>query len=163
MARRFQNWDVTLLATDVADVAPEPGVQLVPLDQLLQSSDIVSIHADARPANRNLLDERRIASMKSGAILINAARGALVDAVALARALKSGRLAGAALDAFEPEPPGQDFPLHDLPNVVLTPHVAAWTQEVLADMGWLGAQNLWKMLNGEFPESLINPEARRGK
>jgi D-3-phosphoglycerate dehydrogenase len=159
VACRLENWDVTLLATDIVDVEPEPGVQLVDLDALLQASDIVTLHADARPSNRHLLDARRIGAMKSGAILINAARGALVDAEALALALKSGRLAGAALDAFEPEPPGRDFPLLDLPNVVLTPHVAAWTQEVLADMGWLGARNMWQMLNGEVPESLVNPEA----
>jgi D-3-phosphoglycerate dehydrogenase len=162
VARRLQNWDVTLLATDIAEVAPEPGVQLVSLDELLSSADIVTLHADARPANRNLLDERRIGSMKPGAILVNAARGALVDAAALARALKSGHLSGAALDAFDPEPPGRDFPLHDLPNVVVTPHVAAWTPVVLSDMGWLGARNLHQMLNGEYPESLVNPEARRG-
>ena len=130
VARRLQNWDVTLLATDIVDVPPEPGVQLVSLDELLQASDIVTIHADARPANRNLLDERRINSMKSGAVLVNAARGSLVDVAALARALTTGRLSGAALDAFDPEPPGRDYPLLDLPNVVLTPHVAAWTQEV---------------------------------
>jgi phosphoglycerate dehydrogenase-like enzyme len=119
----------------------------------------VTVHADARPSNRNLLDERRIGSMKSGAVLVNAARGSLVDVEALARALTSGKLSGAALDVFDPEPPGRDYPLLDLPNVVLTPHVAAWTQEVLADMGWLGARNLWQMLNGEQPESLVNPEA----
>jgi D-3-phosphoglycerate dehydrogenase / 2-oxoglutarate reductase len=159
VARRLQGWDVTLVATDIADVPLEPGVRLVDLDALLAASDIVTIHADARPSNRNFLDERRIRMMKAGAILVNAARGALVDADALARALTSGRLSGAALDAFEPEPPGRDFPLLDLPNVVLTPHVAAWTQEVLADMGWLGARNLWQMLNGEQPDSVVNPEA----
>jgi D-3-phosphoglycerate dehydrogenase len=159
VARRLQNWGVTLLATDIIDVAPEPGVQMVSFDALLQAADVVTLHADARPSNRHLLDERRINSMKPGAVLINAARGALVDAPALARALTSGRLAGAALDAFEPEPPARDFPLLDLPNVILTPHVAAWTQEVLADMGWLGARNMVQMLNGEVPESLVNPEA----
>jgi D-3-phosphoglycerate dehydrogenase len=156
VARRLQNWDVTLLATDIADVPPEPGVRMVSLDELLQAADIVTIHADARPSNRNFLDEARIRAMKPGAMLVNAARGSLVDTAALAAALKSGRLSGAALDAFEPEPPGRDFPLLDLPNVVLTPHVAAWTQEVLADMGWLGARNLWQMLNGERPDSVVN-------
>jgi D-3-phosphoglycerate dehydrogenase len=159
VARRLQNWDVTILASDIAEVVPEPGVRLVPLDALLSAADIVTVHADARPSNRNLLDEHRIGSMKSGAVLVNAARGSLVDVAALARALTSGHLAGAALDAFDPEPPGREYPLFDLPNVVLTPHVAAWTQAVLADMGWLGARNLWQMLNGELPESLVNPEA----
>jgi D-3-phosphoglycerate dehydrogenase len=159
VARRLQNWGVTLLATDIVDVEPEPGVQMVDLETLLRTSDIVTIHADARPSNRNLLDERRIGSIKTGALLINAARGALVNAHALANALKNGQLGGAALDAFEPEPPGREFPLLDLPNVVLTPHVAAWTQQVLADMGWLGARNMWQMLNDEVPESLVNPEA----
>jgi D-3-phosphoglycerate dehydrogenase / 2-oxoglutarate reductase len=159
VARRLQNWDVTILATDIVDVVPEAGVRLVELDALLSAADIVTLHADARPSNRNLLDERRIGSMKSGAVLVNAARGSLIDVAALARALTSGRLAGVALDVFDPEPPGRDYPLFDLPNVLLTPHVAAWTQEVLADMGWLGARNLWQMLNGEGPESLVNPEA----
>jgi D-3-phosphoglycerate dehydrogenase len=159
VARRLHNWDVTILATDVADVEPEQGVQLVGLDALLTAADIVTVHADARPSNRNLLDERRIRSMKSGAVLVNAARGSLVDVEALARALTSEHLSGAALDVFDPEPPGRGYPLLDLPNVVLTPHVAAWTQEVLADMGWLGARNLWRMLNGEQPESLVNPKA----
>jgi D-3-phosphoglycerate dehydrogenase len=158
VARRLQNWDVTLLANDIVDVAPEPDVQLVDLDTLLQASDIVTVHADARPSNRNLLDERRINSMKSGAVLVNAARGSLVDVAALARALTAGRLSGAALDVFDPEPPAGDYPLLDLPNVILTPHVAAWTQDVLADMGWLGAKNLNQMLNHEQPQSLINPE-----
>jgi D-3-phosphoglycerate dehydrogenase len=159
VARRLQNWDVTLLATDIVNVVPEPGVRLVELDTLLSAADIVTLHADARPSNRNLLDERCIGSMKSGAILVNAARGSLVDVAALARALTGGQLSGAALDVFDPEPPGRDYPLLDLPNVILTPHVAAWTQDVLADMGWLGARNLWQMLNGERPESLVNPEA----
>ncbi len=159
VARRLQNWDVTILATDIADVVPEPGVRLVELDALLSAADIVTLHADARPSNRNLLDGRRIGSMKSGAVLVNAARGSLVDVAALARELTNGHLAGAALDVFDPEPPGREYPLLDLPNVVLTPHVAAWTQEVLADMGWLGARNLRQMLNGEQPESLVNPEA----
>jgi phosphoglycerate dehydrogenase-like enzyme len=144
----------------VADVEPEPGVQRVgELDALLEAADIVTIHADARRSNRHLLDERRIGSMKASAILVNAARGSLVDVEALSQALASGRLAGAALDVYDPEPPDRTFPLLDLPNVVLTPHVAAWTQDVLADMGWLGARNLWQMLNGERPEALVNPEA----
>jgi phosphoglycerate dehydrogenase-like enzyme len=110
-----------------ARTVPDDGVPSVPLDDLLGAADVVSLHLPTTDATRGLLDARRIAGMKTGAILINTARGALVDEAALAAALESGRLAGAGLDVFAREPLAPDHRLLGLPNVVLTPHVAWMT------------------------------------
>jgi D-3-phosphoglycerate dehydrogenase len=97
---------------------------MVPLETLLAESDFVTLHADLRPENRHLIDEERIGQMKSGAVLINTARGQLVDEMALTKALVDGRVAGAALDVFEHEPLPVDSPLRGLANVYLAPHNA---------------------------------------
>jgi phosphoglycerate dehydrogenase-like enzyme len=110
-----------------ARTQPEDGVPLVPLDELLGTADVVSLHVPVSGATRGLLDARRIGGMKAGAILINTARGALVDEVALVAALESGRLAGAGLDVFAHEPLEPGHRLLGLSNVVLTPHVAWMT------------------------------------
>src|SRR5690606_16905860 len=98
---------------------------------------------------KNLIDERRIALMKPGAILVNTARGSLVDETALAHALASGRLAGAALDVFAAEPPAPDNPLLGLPNVVLAPHLAWLTQETLRRSLDVVAENVRRLRVGE--------------
>ncbi|MFT3857529.1 MAG: D-2-hydroxyacid dehydrogenase [Aquabacterium sp.] len=101
-----------------------------PLDALLATCDAISLHLPLTPDTRGLIDARRLASMPAHAVLINTGRGALVDAPALADALRSGRLAGAAIDVLEVEPPPRDHPLlaPDIPNLLLTPHVA-WASE----------------------------------
>ena len=95
-----------------------------PLDALLSESDFITLHADLRPDNRHLIDERRLALMRPTAVLINTARGGLIDETALVAALRDGRLAGAALDVFEREPLPSRSPLRSLPNVYLSPHNA---------------------------------------
>jgi phosphoglycerate dehydrogenase-like enzyme len=110
-----------------ARTAPDDGAPALPLDELLGASDVVSLHVPATEATRGLLDARRIAGMKPGAILINTARGALVDEAALVAALENGLLAGAGLDVFAREPLAPDHRLLALRNVVLTPHVAWMT------------------------------------
>lgn len=111
-------------------VANRPGGERLPgrvdLDDLLPQADVLTLHCPLTPATRGLLGEREFARMKRGAVLVNTARGALVDAVALAAALREGRLGGAGLDVFDREPPAPDHPLlaPGLPNLVLTPHVA---------------------------------------
>jgi D-3-phosphoglycerate dehydrogenase len=125
---------VRLLASDPASKAGHTprGVEMVPLDDLLGQSDIVSIHAASSGTSRLALGERELSAMKRGALLINVARGTMVDDTALARALERGHLAGAALDVFAQEP--YIGPLCDLPNVILTPHCATLTVETRVAM-----------------------------
>lgn len=110
------------------DVAGRLGIRCVPLDELLRTADVVSLHVPLTPRTRNLLDAGALALMKPGALLINTARGGIVDEAALHDALASGRLGGAALDVFASEPPAGS-PLLGLDNVVLTPHLGASTEE----------------------------------
>jgi len=109
----------------------EDGIPVLPLDDLLAESDIVSLHLPTTPETAGLIGARRLKLMRPGGILINTARGALVDQAALFDALSSGRLAAAGLDVFRHEPLGRDDPITWLPNVVLAPHVAWLTRETL--------------------------------
>jgi D-3-phosphoglycerate dehydrogenase / 2-oxoglutarate reductase len=109
--------------------AEELGVRLVSLSELLEGSDIVTLHATATESAKRMINAETIALMKPGALLINVARGSLVDLSALRDALESGRLGGAALDVFDPEPPDFADPIFRLPNLVATPHLGASTQE----------------------------------
>lgn len=107
----------------------ELGVEPVALEQLLARSDIVSLHVPLVESTRRMVGEERLALMKPGAVLVNSARGGIVDEAALARALRAGRLAGAALDVFEDEPLAAGSGLAETPNLILTPHIAGVTQE----------------------------------
>ena len=118
------------------------------LDPLLAQSDIVSLHVPATPATRHLINATRIAQMKRGAVLINTARGELVDQQALLAALHSGQLRAAGLDVFEPEPL-ETHPLFDCPNVVLTPHIAWLTPETLARSMTVAFDNCTRLAQGQ--------------
>lgn len=127
VARRAAAFGMPIRATSIGEHAvgaAPPGVEFVPLEMLLASSDFVTLHADLRPDNRHLIGARELAQMMPTAVLVNTARGALVDEPALVSALENGRLAGAALDVFEQEPLPQDSPLRTMPNVYLAPHNA---------------------------------------
>jgi len=131
VAARLRPWHVTLLAFDpyvTPERAAELGVSPVSLDELLSKSDIVSLHAPGGPETKHLIGAKQLATMKEGAILVNCARGALVDEAALVAALDSGHLKGAALDVFSVEPP-KDFSLMKHPKVLCTPHLGASTVE----------------------------------
>jgi D-3-phosphoglycerate dehydrogenase len=122
-----------ILFSDPAVQTAPKGLRKVELDELLASSDIVSLHCPLLPATRHLIDESSIAKMKKGALLINVARGGLIDADALAHALKDGRLAGAGLDVYEPERLPDDSPLRPLSNAILTSHTAWYSLGSVAD------------------------------
>ncbi|MEM3737386.1 MAG: D-2-hydroxyacid dehydrogenase [Candidatus Bathyarchaeia archaeon] len=120
-----------VIAYDVVDKEAqmkELGVEKVTLEELLKDSDVISLHATLTPQSRHLIGRRELSMVKRGAILVNTARGSLVDEEALKEALTSGQLAGAAIDVCEVEPP-QKFDLLRLPNVVCTPHIGAQTEE----------------------------------
>jgi D-3-phosphoglycerate dehydrogenase len=132
VAARARAFEARVVAFDPflpAEKAKEMGVPLLDLPELLATSDIVTLHATATDKGQPLIGAAELARMKKGAILVNVARGSLVDRKALADALASGQLAGAALDVFEPEPPDPADPLLKLPNVVTTPHLGASTVE----------------------------------
>jgi phosphoglycerate dehydrogenase-like enzyme len=136
VAALLQPFQVRGLYADPAVKLPE-GLELglnfrrVPLEVLLRESDIVTLHLPATPATRHLINDASLATMKPEAVLINCARGAVVDEAALARALTAGTIRAAGLDVFDPEPPLPDNPLLALNNVVLTPHIAAGTLDAM--------------------------------
>jgi D-3-phosphoglycerate dehydrogenase / 2-oxoglutarate reductase len=132
LARLLKGFEVEIVYYDPfppsAEVEQTLGVHRLSLDELLATSDIVSLHLPLMPETANLIDKERIARMKLGAVLINCARGGLVDEAALHEALKNGQVAGAAFDVFATEPATEN-PLFSLPNVVCTPHLGASTSE----------------------------------
>ena len=127
----------------------DAAARFVTLDELLARSDIVSLHVPSTPQTRGLIGESAIARMKKGAILINTARGDLVDEASLVKALKSGHLAVAGLDVFAREPAAQDNPLFQLPNVVLAPHIAWLTPETLKRSVVVAMENCRRVMAGE--------------
>ena len=133
------------------------NAQPVPFEELLTQSDIVSLHVPLTSSNREMIGERELELMKSTAYLINTSRGRLVDEKALYQALKNKRIAGAALDVLEEEPPSPDNPLFDLDNVVITPHMAAFSHETYVRYANFAYANIKRALAGEPPESLIIP------
>lgn len=130
--------------------ARRSGIRYCSLEELLRTADAVSIHVPLLPSTRGLIGARELGWMRSEALLINVARGGIVDEQALAAALREGRLAGAAVDVFEQEPPGQS-PLVGLENAILTPHIGAYTREALMYVDLVVARDVTAVLRGEHP------------
>jgi D-3-phosphoglycerate dehydrogenase len=128
------------------------------LDSLLPEADFVSIHAPLTENTHAMIDEARFRQMKPSAFIVNTARGPLVDHAALVKALENGWIAGAALDVFDPEPLPPDHPLLRLPNVIMTPHAAFFSEESLQDLEVQAARNVAAVLSGRRPASVVNPE-----
>jgi D-3-phosphoglycerate dehydrogenase len=138
--------------------ADEQGIEQVKLEELLKVSDIVSIHVPLIPETKWMIDEKALNLMKSSAILINAARGGIVNETDLYKALKNGVIAGAGLDVFENEPPTNSA-LLDMDNVVLTPHTAAFTFEGMNNMSIGVVEQLIAYYHGDKPVHIVNPAA----
>ena len=134
------------------------GIESVSLDTLLSESDFVSLHVALAPETRNLLDAKALSRMKPGAVLINTARGGIIDEVALATALREGKLAAAGLDVFEKEPVALDHPLLQLPNVVVAPHIGSASIATRTKMADLTVDNILAGLTGKPMRHCANPE-----
>ncbi|HTN52842.1 MAG TPA: D-glycerate dehydrogenase [Anaeromyxobacter sp.] len=152
-ARRLAGFEVRLLYTSPRPVE-FPGARRVELDALLAESDFVSLHVPLTPATENLLSRERIARMKPGAILVNTARGQVLDDAALAEALAQGRLAAAGLDVFRDEPRVPAAFL-SLPNVVLAPHLGSGTRETRAAMSRMVIEEVVRVARGEEPRHRV--------
>jgi (S)-sulfolactate dehydrogenase len=156
-ARLAQSLGMRVVAHDplLAPEAPtwhETGVACMPLERLLLEADAVSLHVPLTEATRGLMDAARIAAMKPGAVLVNTARGGIVDEAALAQALREGRLGGAALDVFENEPLRAGSPLAGAPNLILTPHIGGVTRE--------SNERVSAMIAARVSELLLAPDTR---
>lgn len=161
VARRLQGWDCRILVHDPYIDPERVNAETVPLDQLLRESDIISLHCVLTAETRNIIDSTTLAFVKPTAIIVNSARGALIDLDALYEALAAGRLAGAAMDAYDPEPPPVDHPIFRLPNVIATPHASAWVEETFEAIAQTGAENLWSAFSGGMPRFAVNSEVLR--
>jgi phosphoglycerate dehydrogenase-like enzyme len=138
--------------------ASELGVEAVSLEDLLRQSDYVLVNCPLTSQTRGLLGKPQLALMKSEAVLINTARGPIVDESALIEALQNNKIAGAALDVFEQEPLSASSPLVAMDNVILTSHSIAWTEELFRDMGRIDCQGALAIYRGEVPDHVVNPK-----
>ncbi len=134
------------------------GIQQVTLDRLLRDADAVSLHLPLTPESRHLINEAALRKMKPSALLVNTARGGIVDTAALIRALQDGWIAGAALDVLEQEPVPRDSPLLSLPNVILNPHASWYSDQSVPELKRKTAETAVAVLRGQRPASVVNPD-----
>jgi D-3-phosphoglycerate dehydrogenase len=161
VAQRLAGWNLRLLGFDpfvTAGRAAALGVTPVPLDELLAESDLITLHCPLTEETHHLIDAAALARTKPGAILVNDARGALVDEAALIDALRDGRLAAAGLDVTETEPLPAGSPLRTLDNVVLTPHVAAYSPDSRVDLWAEICEVCADVVQGRIPRFVVNRE-----
>lgn len=161
LARKLQCWDLRLLATDPfvePEVASSLHFQLVPFEQLLREADYISLHVPLLPETTHLVNEETLGKMKRGAILVNTARGPVVDGKALLKALDAGHLAAAGLDVFEEEPLPDSSPLRRHPRLVVTDHVAWYSEDSQLQLQQTAAQEVVRVCTGGLPVAIANPE-----
>ncbi|WP_459615860.1 hydroxyacid dehydrogenase [Bordetella sp. 2513F-2] len=157
LARKAQALGMTVLGCTPHPEAAPAGVTCLPLDELLARADAVVLCCPLTDRTRGMIGEQALATMKSGAVLINVARGPIVDVQALGRALQQGHLAGAALDVHAVQPLPPDSPVFDYPNLLLTPHIAGISATSLRNMSMGAATQMLDILQGRRPAHLVNP------
>jgi D-3-phosphoglycerate dehydrogenase len=161
LARRAAAMEFKLLACDPyipQSVFEEYGATPVSLDELLRKSDYVSVHCPHTEETEHMFNEETLRKMKPSAYLVNTARGPVVENAAVAKALEEGWIAGAALDVMEVEPPPDAEPLLKMDNVVLTPHIAYYSDAAVAGLPRRCGLEVARVLTGKMPGSLVNPE-----
>ncbi len=165
VARKLSGFEMSVVAFDPmvsADAGATLGATMANLDEVLSRADAVSVHCPLTPETRHLIDERAIRKMKPTAVLINTARGPVIDEAALTRALTEGWIAGAGLDVLEQEPANPAHPLLQLDNVVITPHIAAYSDKYLDSCWRHSVATVLALADGRWPASHVNrPEKPR--
>ena len=141
-----------------AEFAAAHGIRRAELDELLRTADFVTLHLFLDDSTRHLIDAARLRSMKSDAVIVNTARGGIVDEVALVEAVRRGEIGGAALDVFATEPLPADSALLTTPGIIVTPHVAGATREARRQSGLMAAQNVIETLAGNRAQFIVNPD-----
>ena len=161
IAKRARGFDMKVLYYDVIrrqDLEKELKIQYVEIDTLLQKADFVTINVPLLKATHHLIDEKKLRLMKKTAILINNARGPVIDEKALYKALKEGWIASAGLDVFEQEPTPQSNPLLTLENVIVAPHISSASFETRSRMSEMVAENLVAFFESRVPPNLVNKD-----
>ena len=163
VAKRARAFDMRVIYSDVfrldRDVESSLGIEYAELDALFATADVVTLHAPLTPETTGLINDRTLGLMKPTAVLVNTARGPLVDAAALAQALTEGRIRAAAIDVFDPEPPHADNPLRTAPNCILSPHMAGVTAESVLRIIAAAIQNVQRFAAGEPVRDVVTEGA----
>jgi len=160
VAERARGFGMRIVYTDTA-LRPNSEAEFMPLDRLLRQSDFVSLHCPLTSETRGLINESALQKMKPTAILVNAARGPVVDTAALVRALREGWIAAAALDVTDPEPLQPEHPLYSLPNCLIVPHIGSATRGARKRMAEMACENLLAGLEGRQLPYCVNPEVNK--
>ena len=162
VAKRLQGWECDIVYTDIiepdSDLEEQLGLKRLELDDLLQQSDVITLHVPLNNRTRHMISDREFDLMKPTAVLINACRGPVVDESALIRAIQNDKIAAAGLDVTEVEPTPVDNPLLEFDNVLVTPHLAAFAQESTARSRAFAVYNTGRVSAGEEPESIVPPD-----
>ncbi len=160
VAAKARAFGLNILAADPVvprELVEAQGGRMVDLPALLAESDFISLHTPLNDATRNLIGPEELSLMKQDAFLINAARGPLIDEIALYDALKTGSIAGAGLDVMADNSPPRDHPLLSLDNIIITPHVAFFSQESTLELEQRAAAEVVSVMQGRMPDNLVNP------
>jgi glycerate dehydrogenase len=155
VARIAQAFGMNIMATGRASAVPSGDVEWTDLEELLRSSDVVSLHCPLTPETKHLINAQRLAMMKPNAFLLNTSRGPLIDETALAEALRRGQIAGAALDVLTEEPPPSEHPLYTAPNCFVTPHIAWATRAARARLMRVAVDNVRAFIQGK-PQNVVS-------